>query len=86
MLSGVSGANTARTLLRDGFVPLTPETARHYVLGLGASPDEADAAATALIAGEASVLTDVVLRGKVERKAMRANAGRGSIQHCRAGP
>ena len=71
MLSDPRAVLAARNLLRDGFVPLTPQNARDYALGLGATPAQADAVAARIIAGDASVLTEVVVNGTVSRVSAR---------------
>lgn len=67
MLSGVEGSTLARDLLRDGMVPLTDDAARQYVIGLGADPAAADAATARLMSGGATLLTEIVRNGQVER-------------------
>ena len=55
MLSTVEGASLAATLLRDGMIVLTPETAgeisRQYVMLLGADPGTAESFAARLLGG-----------------------------------
>ena len=67
MLGSVEGSTLARDLLRDGVVPLTGDTARQYVIGLGAEPAAADAAAARLLSGDAAILTEIVRNGQVQR-------------------
>jgi hypothetical protein len=67
MLADPRAVRTARDLLRDGFMPLTPENAHDYALGLGAPPDIAAAVAARIAAGDASILTEVVANGAVTR-------------------
>jgi hypothetical protein len=67
MLSSVEGSTLARDLLRDGMVPLTGDTARQYVMGLGASPADADAAAARLMFGDGALVTEIVRDGQVRR-------------------
>jgi hypothetical protein len=67
MLSDPRAVMAARNLLRDGFVPLTPANARDYALGLGAQPNQVGDVAARIVAGDASVLTEVVLNGTVTR-------------------
>ncbi len=71
MLSGVEGGTLARDLLRDGVVPLTGDTALQYVIGLGADPAAANAAAERLISGDAAILTEIVRNGQVQRTSAR---------------
>jgi hypothetical protein len=67
MLSSVEGSTLARDLLRDGMVPLTDEAVRQYVIGLGADAATADAATVRLMSGGATLLTEIVRNGQVER-------------------
>jgi hypothetical protein len=71
MLADPRAVTAARDLLRDGFMPLTPENAHDYALGLGATPDEAAAVAARIAAGDASILTEVVANGTVTRASNR---------------
>jgi hypothetical protein len=48
-------------------VPLTPETARAYVRGLGAPPDLVDYAAQSLLDGDYAMRTEVAGNGEVTR-------------------
>jgi hypothetical protein len=72
MLSTVEGASLAATLLRDGMIVLTPETApefsRQYVMLLGADPSTAEGFATRLLAGDATILTETIVNGKISRE------------------
>jgi hypothetical protein len=71
MLSDPDAVRAARDLLRDGFVPLTPENAQDYALGLGARPDQAARVAAQIVAGDASILTELVVDGEVTRASER---------------
>lgn len=73
MLSSVEGGTLARDLLRDGVVPLTGDTARQYVIGLGADPATANEAAAELMFGHPAVLTEIVRNGQVQRITGRPN-------------
>jgi hypothetical protein len=72
MLSTVEGASLAATLLRDGVVVLTPETApkisRQYVMLLGADPGTAEGFAARLLAGDATILTETIVNGQISRE------------------
>jgi hypothetical protein len=67
MISTVEGSAVACDLIRDGIVPLTDETARQYLLGLGADATNVDALTERLLTGDANVLTEVVQNGRVTR-------------------
>lgn len=67
MLDTPETAQVAAQLLRDGMVALTPETARAYMLGLGATQKQAGSLGVRVLAGEASVITDIVQNGRTER-------------------
>jgi hypothetical protein len=71
MLSDPDAVRAARDLLRDGFVPLTAENAQDYALGLGARPDQAARVAAQIVAGDASILTELVVDGEVTRASER---------------
>jgi hypothetical protein len=71
MLSAVEGATLARDLLRDGFVPFTADAARQYVIGLGADPATAPEVAARLLSGDATILTEIVQHGRVQRSTER---------------
>ncbi|MBE7519801.1 MAG: hypothetical protein HS107_11225 [Thermoflexaceae bacterium] len=74
MLAEATGASLARDLVRDGFLHLaTPEVARLYALGLGASPEQARQVAQALWGGESSVpqgaiLSESIANGEILRR------------------
>lgn len=74
MLAEATGASLARDLVRDGFLHLaTPEVARLYALGLGASPEQARQVAQALWGGEGSVpqgaiLSESIANGEILRR------------------
>ncbi len=76
MFETVEGSGLARDLLRDGVVPLTDDAARQYVIGLGVDPANADAAVARLMSGGATLLTEIVRDGQVERFAGRPEAER----------
>lgn len=75
MLSSVEGSNMARDLLRDGVMPLTDDAMRQYVIGLGATSATADAATARLMSGGATLLTEIVRNGQVERFPGRPEGG-----------
>lgn len=81
MLAEGAGAALARDLVRDGFIALTsPDVARRYALGLGASPEQARQIAQALWGGEGavpqgSILREAIANGEVLRRETPAEPG-----------
>jgi hypothetical protein len=67
VLGTVEGAELAATLLKEGVIPLTEDSARQYVIALGADTADSGAIAERLLAGDAAVVTDLIQDGKVER-------------------
>ncbi len=66
MLADATGAGLARDLVRNGFLPLTsPEVARLYALGLGATPEQARRVAEALWGGEGAVPRGAILHEEI---------------------
>lgn len=65
------GAALSRELLTNGFIRLTGDTATQYALGLGASPELAQAYGAAIMFGHGSVLTEFVQNGRVVRVSAR---------------
>ena len=69
MLSTPEGAKLAADLLRDGMISFTPDTAQEtlqqYVMLLGANRDTAVSLADRLYRGEATILTETIVNGKV---------------------
>ena len=62
-----AGLKVVRDILRDGFSPLTAETAQQYMLALGANQDQAATAAAMILSGQAAVNTDLVTSQGVAR-------------------
>jgi hypothetical protein len=63
----VEGMRVVRDIQRDGFTPLTPESAAQYMIALGADQAEAQVAAATLLSGQASVQSDYITGTHVER-------------------
>jgi hypothetical protein len=60
LLKSPLGSLMARDLLRDGFVPLTEDTARLYAHGLGVAEKDAATAAERLMKGEGAMVAEEV--------------------------
>jgi hypothetical protein len=69
-----TGLQVVRDILRDGYTPVTFETAQQYLIALGANEQQAAAAAAMILSGQSALLTDLVTAQGVQRSTGAAEA------------